>query len=40
VDPAGLRSKGRNSPLLGRRLPGRVLLTLAGGRVAFEAQDT
>ena len=40
VDPADLRSKGRNSPLLGRRLPGRVLLTLAGGRVAFEAQDT
>jgi len=29
-----LRSRGRNSPLLGRSLPGRVLLTLAGGRVA------
>jgi dihydroorotase len=30
-----LRSRGKNSPLLGRDLPGRVLLTLAGGRVAY-----
>ena len=30
-----LRSKGRNTPLLGRELPGRVLLTVAGGRVAY-----
>jgi dihydroorotase len=29
-----LRSRGRNTPLLGRELPGRVLLTVAGGRVA------
>ena len=38
----GLRSRGKNSPLLGRDLPGRVLLTLAGGRVAYvdaEAHD-
>jgi dihydroorotase len=34
VTPASLRSRGRNTPLLGRRLPGRVLLTLAGGRIA------
>jgi dihydroorotase len=35
VDPESLRSKGRNSPLLGRDLPGRVLLTIAAGRFAF-----
>jgi dihydroorotase len=31
-----LRSKGKNSPLLGRDLPGRVVLTIAGGRLAYE----
>jgi dihydroorotase len=31
-----LRSKGKNSPLLGRELSGRVLLTIAGGRLAYE----
>jgi dihydroorotase len=36
VTPDALRSKGKNSPLVGRELPGRVLLTLAGGRVAYE----
>ena len=35
VDATSLRSAGRNSPLLGRALPGRVLLTVAGGRFAF-----
>jgi dihydroorotase len=30
-----LRSRGKNSPLLGRDLPGCVLLTLAQGRVAY-----
>ncbi|HLX34748.1 MAG TPA: dihydroorotase [Candidatus Limnocylindrales bacterium] len=30
-----LASKGKNSPLLGRDLPGRVLLTLVGGRLAY-----
>jgi dihydroorotase len=34
-----LVSKGKNSPLLGRELPGRVLLTVAGGRIAYEAAD-
>ena len=37
VNPADLRSRGRNSPLLGRSLPGRVLLTIADGRIAYEA---
>jgi dihydroorotase len=31
-----LLSKGKNSPLLGRELPGRVLLTIAAGRLAYE----
>jgi dihydroorotase len=32
-----LASKGKNSPLLGRQLSGRVLLTMAAGRVAYDA---
>ena len=36
VEPAALASRGKNSPLLGRELAGRVLLTLAGGRLAYE----
>ncbi len=35
VTPGSLASKGKNSPLLGRELPGVVRLVLAGGRVAF-----
>ena len=34
-----LASKGANSPLLGMTLPGRVLVTVAGGRLAYEASD-
>ncbi len=34
-----LASRGKNSPLLGRDLPGRVLLTVADGRVAYQAGD-
>jgi dihydroorotase len=37
VGADSLLSKGKNSPLLGRELPGRVLLTVAGGRIAYEA---
>ena len=36
VTEASLRSKGKNSPLIGRELSGRVLLTIAGGRLAYE----
>jgi dihydroorotase len=36
VAPETLASKGKNSPLLGRELGGRVLLTIAGGRLAYE----
>ena len=35
VTEASLRSRGRNTPHLGRELPGRVLLTIAGGRLAY-----
>jgi dihydroorotase len=36
VEAASLHSKSKNSPLLGRSLPGRIELTLAQGRVAFD----
>jgi len=35
VTAAALRSKGKNTPLLGCELPGVVRLVLAGGRVAY-----
>jgi dihydroorotase len=34
-----LASRGKNTPLLGTELPGRVLVTLAGGRIAYEAPE-
>ncbi|HET7027932.1 MAG TPA: dihydroorotase [Candidatus Limnocylindrales bacterium] len=37
VSEATLRSRSRNTPLLGRDLPGRVLLTVADGRLAYAA---
>ena len=41
VEPGALRSLGKNSPLIGRALPGRVLLTVARGRVAYaETEDS
>jgi dihydroorotase len=36
VSAASLASRGKNSPLIGQALSGRVLLTLAGGRLAYE----
>jgi dihydroorotase len=39
VSAEGLASKGKNTPLIGRDLPGRVLITLAQGRLAYEAPD-
>jgi len=39
VTEESLASRGKNSPLLGMVLPGRVLLTLAGGRIAYEAPE-
>ncbi len=39
VTADALASKGKNSPLLGRELPGQVLLTVADGRIAYQAPD-
>ncbi len=36
VTPESLLSKGKNSPLLGCRIPGRVLLTVSAGRLAYQ----
>jgi len=35
VDPAGFRSRGRNSPYAGRTLRGRTACTVVGGRVVY-----
>ncbi len=40
VTPDALASRGKNTPLLGHELPGRVLLTVADGRVAFSGGST
>jgi len=37
-DGGSLRTSGWGNPLRGRSLPGSVLLTVAGGRLAFEAR--
>jgi dihydroorotase len=39
VTPDVLASRGKNTPLLGMDLPGRVLLTLANGQLAYDAVD-
>jgi dihydroorotase len=39
VTDESLASRGKNTPLLGMELPGRVLLTIADGRVAYEAPE-
>jgi dihydroorotase len=39
VTAEGLISRGKNTPLVGMALPGRVLVTLAAGRMAYEAPD-
>ena len=40
VTPEALASRGKNSPLVGRELAGVVVLTMAGGRVAWEADGS
>jgi len=37
VTAAALVSRGKNTPLLGRSVPGTVLLTVAAGRIAYQA---
>ncbi len=39
VDPARFASRGKNTPLAGIRLRGRVRQTLLGGRVVFDAEN-
>ena len=39
VSESALRSRGKNSPLLGRTLPGLVLLTVGAGRIAYRDND-
>jgi dihydroorotase len=39
VEAGALQTRGWGNPLLGRSLPGVVLLTIAGGRLAFEAAE-
>ena len=39
VTPEALVSRGKNSPLVGMDLRGRVLLTVAGGALAYEAPE-
>jgi dihydroorotase len=37
VDPAAFASKGKNTPLAGRTLRGRVVATVYGGRLVYSA---
>jgi dihydroorotase len=37
VTDASLRSQGKSTPFSGYELPGRVLATVVGGHIAFEA---
>ena len=37
VDPAAFASKGKNTPLAGHTLRGRVVATVYGGRVVWQA---
>ncbi|MGZ3272361.1 MAG: dihydroorotase [Caulobacteraceae bacterium] len=39
LDADSLISKSKNSPFDGRKLQGRVLMTLAGGRTVYKAQE-
>ncbi|MGH7542762.1 MAG: dihydroorotase [Gemmatimonadota bacterium] len=40
VDPETFRSRGRNSPWVGRRLVGRPVLTVVGGRVVYDRMSS
>jgi dihydroorotase len=40
IDPARLRTKSRNTPFAGRRVEGRVLMTVCEGRVVHDATET
>ncbi|GAB3648505.1 dihydroorotase [Ramlibacter alkalitolerans] len=40
VEPARLRSQGRNTPFAGHELPAAVRCTIVGGQVAYEARPS
>lgn len=37
VEPAALKSQGKNTPFLGLEVPGKVRMTIVGGHVVFDA---
>lgn len=39
IDPQQFRSKSRNTPFAGRKVKGKVLMTIAAGRVAYKSKD-
>ena len=38
VEPESFYSRGRNTPLKGRRMRGRVVMTVVGGKVVHGAE--
>jgi dihydroorotase len=38
VDPAALKTKGRNTPFAGKEIHGKILMTIRGGRVVLTSQ--
>ena len=39
VDPEKFRSKGKNTPFKGRKVKGKVLYTICGGKVVYDAEQ-
>ena len=39
IDPSSFRSKGRSTPFAGWRVQGRCVLTVAGGRTAWNERE-
>lgn len=39
IDPEAFLSKGRNTPFAGRRVRGRAVCTIVGGRIAWSLED-
>ncbi|MPZ23704.1 MAG: amidohydrolase family protein [Dehalococcoidia bacterium] len=39
VDPGAMASKGKNTPLAGRTLTGRVVMTMSGGRIVHDSRS-
>ena len=39
IDPEKFRSKGKNTPFKGRKVKGKVLYTICGGKVVYDANQ-